>query len=131
MGIKFEDTKVPLKLSDKDQNGLQQNYYQAAEFKNEPIFTGEAKQVGESIMAAPDSKYALKVNLEQSNVAGGTKPYVTEQDLIVPGDNKTFEAGHQYTIRIAIYGLQEAKIQIVPEGWIKNDDDINVDEDAI
>lgn len=104
---------------------VQDKYYaeMTAEDDGKSVYERTAVPVGESLLIAPDSRYNLLIHLVQYNKAvdedGKTVEKVddVEYELLPPTTHKLFEAGKNYTIRIAIYNLSKIEIDYVPSEW--------------
>lgn len=134
MKLDFDDTYTIFTLKDKGSDtGIAADYYKTNPYiPGKSAFEIDSVAVGESIMAAPDNQYKFKIKLKQliTDDSGNPvepKSYVTDWILTAP-EGTSFKAGYQYTVRIAIYGLQKPDIQIIPNKW-ENGGHVDVDED--
>lgn len=80
------------------------------------VYDRHAVNLGESgMLVVPDDSYRLTLELKQHfNDGRPDATYTTEYDIAVAGG---FKAGTQYTIRIAVYGLEEIQVEVVISPW--------------
>lgn len=96
---------------------------------SEPVFERESVQVGESLLVAPDEGYKLRIYLKEwLNDTGEGQPVTGVNYLNIQTTEAQFLPGRQYSVRIAVYGLQNVQVEVSPEPW-GDGGDINVDED--
>lgn len=87
-------------------------------------------KIGESLMLAPDSEYALTLYYTQTVDVGGGKTeqrdlksryLLKAQETSYFKDPETgayiFRPGYVYSVKIVVYGLQEIKVSANIEGW--------------
>lgn len=102
----------------------------------------EHKQIGGSLLLAPDSVYDLRLSYTQRLYQNGEWkdiPRHTVYKLRVPKtltskiegtDQYQFNPGVSYKVWIAIYGLREIKIYVNLEGWVNEEEPAIVDPDS-
>ena len=113
--------------------------------KNIPLASRPSTPIGESIMLASDSTYTMALDydmISRTKQADGTIKEKVEQkvhttyNIKAPTDNAVsydsasgtyiFKPGYEYTIKIAVYGLQQVKISVSSEAW-ESGGSINID----
>lgn len=96
---------------------------------NKPVFEREGVRVGESLLVAPDQSYKLRIHLKEwADEHHSGEPVTSVNYLTLQNTEQKFQPGMQYTVRVAVYGLQQVEVEVTPEPW-GNGGDINVDED--
>lgn len=80
------------------------------------VYDRHPTNLGESgMLVVPDDAYRLTMELKQRfNDGRPDATYTTEYDIATTGG---FKAGTQYTIRIAVYGLEEIKVDVILTPW--------------
>lgn len=119
IGIVFpeEYEKKILELKDAGGAPLMPDYnvrYKPEE-ASKTVFERTPVNLGESMLVAPSASYKFTIALEQA-FGDERIPFITT-DVLRLAEGATFEAGKEYIVRIAIYGVEEIKINVVPEGW--------------
>ena len=122
-----ESSVEELYLKEKDADGTLVDLGSAAPVKP----TEEFVKIGESLLLMPgETEYYLTMNISQENHSGIIVPQKFSMKIPVPKDSeaKVFEAGHQYTVLLTIYGLEEVKINVELTPWIEGEE-IPIDPD--
>ena len=100
------------------------------------------KDIGSSLMVAPDSIYNLYLTGIQKKRSSLTDPDKYEPvtftarytltppktDLSKKDDGYWFAPGVNYPVKIAVYGLQQIKVYASVEGWIPSDEAIYLED---
>ena len=122
-------TKETLYLRDADGSELDPVHLPAVSDLTDEIIE-KGIQVGESMMLYPDSEYTIRLKLTMDGY------YDTEKGEDVPGEeftseipliltfndeNKTFEQGKSYTVKIMVSGPRAVELQATVEDWIEED----------
>lgn len=156
IGCEFADTKDTLKLReayDVDAKICPPLKEYSVAFNNDEALLKspnyhwtmqEHKQVGGSLMLAPDSVYELRLSYTQKLFQNGEwkdfprhtvytlRAPSTPNSKIAGQDNKfQFNPGVAYKVWIAVYGLREIKIYVNMEGWINEEEPAIIDPDSM
>lgn len=113
--------------------------------KEIPLANRPSIPIGESIMLVSDSVYTMALDydmISRTKQNDGTIKEKTEQkvhtiySIKAPADNGisydsatgtyVFKPGYEYTVKIAVYGLQKIKISVSSEAW-QTGGNINID----
>ncbi|MEG2149929.1 MAG: hypothetical protein RRY36_01725 [Bacteroidaceae bacterium] len=89
---------------------------------SEPLYERNgAMVVGESMLVASDTEYKCLIKMKQYiEKLGRWKYFTAEADLKAvdaKGEPAPFLPGQQYTVRVAIYGVQKVEIETPLEPW--------------
>lgn len=120
IGLDFTNSTIvkPLSLCELGGESLKQDYYKVPwipEEADKDVYERTGVGVGESLLLAPDMDvYKMKLRLKQIFPGQSSKYYDLYYDLKVNG---RFQAGMQYTVRVAVYGLEDADVNVVVDGW--------------
>lgn len=87
----------------------------------------EQKHLG-TLMVAPDMGYKLEVYAHETTVNGNLEEYKNADLVLTPPDGEYFQAGHEYKVKLTIYGLMEMGLDIQLVEW-EDGGDINIDND--
>ncbi|MDY4917574.1 MAG: hypothetical protein SO114_07945 [Candidatus Cryptobacteroides sp.] len=112
-GIDFSSSSYKwLYLPEADGSSLKRDTYHTLEGANLnlPLYERQAVQVGGTILVAPDSDYEAEVELFDYRGGG----HSGKSAIDISGD---FLPGHQYVVRIAVYGLLEPQVTVQLEPW--------------
>lgn len=77
-----------------------------------PIYQRQKVQVGGTLLVAPDQSYETEVELFEAK-GDGYEGF----SLLQLSSPEGFLPGHQYVVRIAIYGMLKPQIQVEMEPW--------------
>lgn len=129
IGVDFsaDEALQPLYLTERGGGDLDQKRYKVlynpngmdeTKYANLDVYSRNYLPVGESLLVAPDDSYQVIVHLRQEFDDGkATQYYLTEYNLTSAikdkVETKGFSPGKAYVVRIAIFGVQEVKIQVV------------------
>lgn len=120
IGLDFTNSTIvkPLLLCELGGESLKQDYYKVSwipEEADKDVYERTGVGIGESLLLPPDMDvYKMKLCLKQIFPGQSPKSYNLFYDLKVNG---RFQAGMQYTVRIAVYGLEDADVRVVVDGW--------------
>ena len=111
-GIAFSSDYAWLSLPEADGSALKTDTYHtpAGADLSLPLYERNGVQVGGTVLVAPDSDYEAEVEFFDQKGNGHSGKSV----LNLKG---TFLPGHQYLVRIAIYGLLEPQVSVNLEEW--------------
>ena len=98
--------------------------YDDGSHASDPDYT-PYKQVGESLMVLPDTQYELELKMHFTDAqdpaiqSGNTfyYRYTLTPDLLDIAGRTSFEAGYQYNVNIAVYGLQKVSVFVTLTQW--------------
>ena len=91
------------------------------------LVTSTEEQVGESMLVIPGTQYEVAIELTEV-LEDGTDHTSTITQTLQLADHATFEANNQYTVNIAVYGLQKIVVNASLTPWT-NAGSIDVDPD--
>lgn len=119
IGLDFTGSPLEI-LYLKDAKGapLGQDYHvnYLPEYKDIKVYDRTPVRVGESMLVAPAESYNFRMDMIQKFSDKDPRTDYTTKLLTI--DKSRFEAGKQYTVRIAIYGIQEIKIEVEVAPWL-------------
>lgn len=115
-GVDFSSTKVLnwLDLAEADGSPLKQDVYHTdyhGDF-SDALYERPHIQVGGSLLLAPDTEYEIELGLKEEK--WNTHTGRTSFRLSRGGG---FEAGHQYVVRLGIYGMMDVRPAVEIEAW--------------
>ena len=84
--------------------------------------------LGSSLLVAPDSVYALRMEFSAPKSDGTVAIGHTEVPIRLDHNGTMFEKGNEYVIQVAVYGIQEIDVKANLPGW-KEHDPIVIDPD--
>lgn len=118
-GVDFPSTSTMdwLELAEADGSPLKQDEYHTTDKKEEvdfskPLYERPHVQVGGSLLLSPDAEYEVELGLKELKGIGhtGKTPFSISRD-------GGFKAGHQYVVRLGIYGMMEIRPVVEIEPW--------------
>lgn len=115
-GVDFSSSSVRnwLYLAEADGSALKQDVYHTdyhGDF-SDALYERPHVQVGGSLLLAPDTEYEVELGLKE--VKGNIHVGRTSFALLGAGG---FEAGHQYVVRLGIYGMMDVRPCVEIEPW--------------
>lgn len=141
LGLKFNDNydnfrlrmEYPDTLTDGNRSFAGYIVKYKPEMEEQEWYEREHRQIGESLILAPDSTYELRIHAAQRirlNEAGDVafQPFTSSKTIKLSGTDKFFKSGYIYTINMAVYGRQKIEIYTSIEDW-KPGDNVFVDDD--
>lgn len=107
---------------------LKPEYFNPDGTQKVPIYERDSVSLGESgILFVPCETLPLMITLRRCFRDGSEQTYNVKYDIKL-SDGKHFEAGYNYNVRIAIFGLYEIEVEAEIGQW-KPGGDINVEPD--
>lgn len=95
---------------------------------NKSVYDRRPNPLGSGkMLTVPADTYTIYFYLRQQFTDGReTEYYTTKYDVTVPGG---FQAGTRYTLRVAVYGLQQIEIKVIITGWADGGH-VDIDDDS-
>ena len=149
VGITFADETKPLPLLEKDGTEMEEDtiFFDDSDYlcneegnvirdeqgnpvglnPNKSVYDRKPNPLGSGrMLTVPADTYTIYFYLRQQ-FTDGRQPerYTTKYDVTVPGG---FQAGTRYTLRVAVYGLQQIEIKVIITGWADGGH-VDIDED--
>lgn len=132
MGVNFSETATygELPLTEADGTTLLTDTYRPVQEGVDyslPVYERPSVQVGDCLMVPPgETTYECEVQMTQLLDDGTLHSF--KNTLHVTNGQAGFQAGNQYTVKLAIYGLQEIGIDVSVSPWIDGGD-VSIDPD--
>ncbi len=116
IGVDFSSSssKSDLFLAEADGTALKQDYYRtdySGDF-SEALYERPSVQVGGTLLVAPDTEYEVTVKMKEAK----ERDHITRTTFTLRLDGG-FLASHQYEVRLAIYGMMDARPTVQMERW--------------
>lgn len=142
IGIEWDDERQPLYLLDAYDGKSKCSPLTPQTVTFDPVIKENGgswydqphKVIGSSLMLAPDTEYVLRLSCKQTYPINLKDPSQTKDWIFHPQytlkltSGEKFEAGHEYTIKIAVYGLHKIEISIVSVPKWERGEDIELDD---
>ena len=150
VGITFADETKPLPLLEKDGTEMEEDtiFFDDSDYlcneegnvirdeqgnpvglnPNKSVYDRRPNPLGSGrMLTVPADTYTIYFYLRQQ-FTDGRQPerYTTKYDVTVPGG---FQAGTRYTLRVAVYGLQQIEIMVIITGWADGGH-VDIDDDS-
>ena len=150
VGITFADETKPLPLLEKDGSKMEEDtiFFDDSDYlcneegnvirdeqgnpvglnPNKSVYDRKPNPLGSGrMLTVPADTYTIYFYLRQQFTDGReTEYYTTKYDVTVPGG---FQAGTRYTLRVAVYGLQQIEIKVIITGWADGGH-VDIDDDS-
>lgn len=132
MGVDFSEAEAygKLPLTEADGTTLLTDTYRPVQEGVDyslPVYERPSVQVGDCLMVPPgEITYECEVQMTQLLDDGTLHSF--KNTLHVTNGQAGFQAGNQYTVKLAIYGLQEIGIDVSVSPWIDGGD-VSIDPD--
>lgn len=94
------------------------DFYEIKAYSGDPltdVYSREPMRVGESLLVAPDTEYRMRLHLREVMSTGNVYEYQVEKTLTASGGQ--FLPGNQYTIRLAVYGMDAVNVSVALTPW--------------
>ncbi len=116
LGVDFSSSssKSELSLAEADGTALKQDYYRtdySGDF-SDALYERPSVQVGGTLLVAPDTEYEVTVKMKEKK----ERDHNTQTTFTLTLDGG-FLAAHQYEVRLAIYGMMDARPTVQIEAW--------------
>lgn len=128
LGVNFSSGRSPLYLAEADGSALKQDTYHTdynGDF-TDVLYERPHVQVGGSLLVAPDTEYEVKIEMREAK----GQSYKTTSSFTIR-TSSGFQAGRQYVVRLAIYGMMDVRPNVEVEPWGTGGSIILDEEDKI
>ena len=128
LGLNFSSGRSPLYLTEADGSALKQDTYHTdynGDF-TDVLYERPHVQVGGSLLVAPDTEYEVKIEMREAK----GQSYKTTSSFTIR-TSSGFQAGRQYVVRLAIYGMMDVRPNVEVEPWGTGGSIILDEEDKI